>query len=38
MRQSPIDRASNALQESPVSLALGDMVTHIIIQSLHLRV
>jgi hypothetical protein len=30
--------ASNALPESPVSFALGDVVPHIIIQSLHLRV
>jgi hypothetical protein len=30
--------ASNALAESSVSLALGDVVPHIIIQSLHLRV
>jgi hypothetical protein len=37
-RQSPINRASNALPESPVSLALGDVVPHIIIQLLHLRV
>ena len=36
-RQSPINTASNALPESPVSLALGDVVPHIIIQSLHLR-
>jgi hypothetical protein len=32
------DGASNALPESSVSLALGDVVPHIIIQSLHLRV
>jgi hypothetical protein len=30
--------ASNALPESPVSLALGDVVPHSIIQLLHLRV
>jgi hypothetical protein len=37
-RQSPINRASNALPESHVSLALGDVVPHIIIQSLRVRV
>jgi hypothetical protein len=31
-RQSPINRASNALPESPVSLALGDVVPHIMTQ------
>ena len=36
-RESPINRAPNALPESSVSLALGDVVPHIIIQSLHLR-
>jgi hypothetical protein len=33
-----MNRASNMLPESPVSLALGDVVPHITIQSLHLRV
>jgi hypothetical protein len=37
-RQSPINRASNALPELPVSLELGDVVPHIIVQLLHLRV
>jgi hypothetical protein len=32
-RQSPINRASNPLPESPVSLAHGDVVPHIIIRS-----
>ena len=36
-RQSPINRASNTLPESPVSLALGDVVPRVIIQSLHVR-
>src|SRR5271155_2608248 len=36
-RPSPINRASNTLPESPVSLSLCDVVPHILIQSLHLR-
>src|SRR5258705_5230616 len=32
-RQSPLDRAANPLPESPVSLACGDVVPHIVVQS-----
>src|SRR5258705_1126700 len=32
-RKSPLDRAANPLPESPVSLACGDGVPHIVIQS-----
>jgi hypothetical protein len=34
----PINGASNAPPESPVSFAPGDVVPHVVIQSLHLRV
>jgi hypothetical protein len=37
-RESPINRASGALPESPVRFALGDVVPRILIQSLHIRV
>jgi hypothetical protein len=36
-RQSPIDRASNPLPGSPVSLARDDVVTHIVVQPSRLR-
>src|SRR6266404_8684498 len=32
-RQSPLDRAANPLPDSPVSLACGDVVPHIVVQS-----
>jgi hypothetical protein len=32
-RQSPLDRAAKPLPESPVSLACGDVVPHIVVQS-----
>ena len=35
---SPINRSSNTLPESPVSLALGDVVPRVIIQLLQVRV
>jgi hypothetical protein len=36
-RQSPVDRASNPILESPMSLARCDVVPHVVIQSSHLR-
>src|SRR6266404_4609409 len=32
-RESPLDRAANPLPESPASLACGDVVPHIVVQS-----
>src|SRR6201998_2501254 len=36
-RQSPVDRASNPIPESPTSLARCGVVPHVVIQSSHLR-